>query len=152
GDGVRHVGTADGAEEDGVVLAERVPAVFGNDAAGLLVKGGAPGKMVPFEARAILASGNIGHLDRVLDDLRTDPVAPDDPDAESCHCKNIPGWVRDARLSPRGGAETRLNLGGWISGSRCKSARNRPARPARCGASRARCSARRSTVALALSC
>ena len=46
---IGHVGTADGAEQDGVVLLKGVPAVVGHHAAMLLVVRGAPRQAVPIE-------------------------------------------------------------------------------------------------------
>ncbi len=85
-DVVGHVGTADGAEQNGVVLLQHVPAVGRHDAAGLLVVGAAPGEPVPFDGRPLAAQGGVGDAHGLVDHFRPDAVAADHGDAGNCHC------------------------------------------------------------------
>ena len=77
-----HIGTADGAEQDGVVFPELVPAVVRHHLAMLLVEVGAPRETVPFERGTVVAGdGGIRYADGLLDHFRTDTIAADDCDA-----------------------------------------------------------------------
>jgi hypothetical protein len=75
-DVVRHVRHPDGAEEDGVVIADEIAAVLRHHQAVALVVIRAPIEMVEGEAEAAVAGGErLQDFDARGDHLLTDPVA-----------------------------------------------------------------------------
>ncbi len=99
-DVIGHVGMADGAEQDGVVLPQHVPAVGRHDAAGLLVVGAAPGQLGPFDGRALAAQRGVGHAHGLVDHFRSNAVAADHGDAGNCHCILLEGSLSRLVRSP----------------------------------------------------
>ena len=84
----------DGAEENGVVLAQDVPAVGRHHPAGFQIVIAAPGQAIPFQNGAgLVAQGGVGDADGLVDYFGADAVAADDRDAKSCHCKILVLWL-----------------------------------------------------------
>src|SRR6516225_8107417 len=93
-DMVRDLRAANGAQENGIVAPERVPAIDRQHAASLLIVSGAPRQAGPLHCRLVMTKGRVGHANSLLGDFRPYAVASDYRDAPSCHCKLICVLVR----------------------------------------------------------
>src|SRR5438552_429573 len=66
-DVVRHVGAADGAQLNGIMLPELIPSIFVHHAAGLLVKSRMPGETIPLQRNFLVTDdGGVGDTNRLL--------------------------------------------------------------------------------------
>ena len=90
----RHVGRADGAEQDGVEVAQLLQHVVAEDLAVAQVAGAAEVEVDRVDRHA----GGAHHLQGLGGDLRTDPVATDDCNA-MCH-RAATGARRERRRRP----------------------------------------------------
>ena len=92
-DVVLDVGVADGSEEDGVGLGERVEGVGRHDQAMLNVVATSPWMLDPLPVDAVLFADGVQNFDALLDDLDSNSVSPDYRNVVAGH------WYRSVYLA-----------------------------------------------------